>query len=769
MGMPPYFLNPACLADRRKGCKVFAKYAKTRMIRLFLFAYFAVSFQFTYSQLFIIQLKDKVSGTPVEYAYVTARHVNGPVQDKQVTDIRGEAKLKVDLPAIIEISCIGYKNLSDTVTSAGTKILSLSPDYYQLDQVVVTGQFRPQPVDKSIYKINVIDARQFQLKAANNMGDLMKNDLSFQYRSEGVLGDFIRIRGLTGEYVKILIDGMPVTGRVADRIDLGQLSLYNVDHVEVIEGPMSVVYGSSALAGAINIITADYSDKKLLAQADAYYESVGTYNLSTALSAQAGKHTFSINAARNFFSGWGPEDTSRYKIWKPKLQYLAGFGYQYRRKKLRVSVYSDFLHEELRDPGALTLDNLYEKALDGYHFTTRWNNRANFSNTFNDVFVLNLQAGYSYYQKRKVTYLNDLVNLRKTVASDPDLHDTTTFQMFSARGFVSNIPGKKFEYQTGFDLNYESAYGKRTGGYKDISDLSGFMNLVYRPLPLLSLQPGIRVMYNSNYHAPLVYGFNVKFNPANFVLRASYARGFRAPSLKQLYLLFIDNNHEIHGNENLKAETADNFNISLNYALAKSRHALNLELDLFYNVIDNAIQLAINTQRPGWGMYFNVDGRNYRTKGAEAKIGYRFSPSFNLNAGIISTGRLRLNSKDQFAYSTDWVSSANYRFEKYKLQMALFYKYTDSYLEFAGNYDANGRLNGIAQQYIDGYHTLDFTATKDLFQNRLNLSAGVKNIFNVTLVNSFGSITIHGSSNEGAAAGYGRTFFVRLGYRFTKL
>lgn len=101
--------------------------------------------------------------------------------------------------------------------------------------------------------------------------------------------------------------------------------------------------------------------------------------------------------------------------------------------------------------------------------------------------------------------------------------------------------------------------------------------------------------------------------------------------------------------------------------------------------------------------------------------------------------------------------------------MSLYYKYTDSYLEFAGNYDANGQLNGIAQQYLAGYHTLDFTAMKDLFQDRLSLSAGVKNIFNVTMIDSFGSLAIHGSTSDAAAAGYGRTFFVRLLYRFTKI
>lgn len=766
--MPSEALNPVCPANRNKGRKDYFRLAGNRFASLWVFSFFALTFQFSYSQQVVIQLKDKISGMPVEYAYVTFTPVNGAQEDKQVTDIKGEVFLKSGLPAVIRISCVGYKNFSDTLTTAENTIISLSPDYYQLDQVVVTGQFRPQPVDKSIYKIRVIDERQFQLKAASNMGDLLKNDLSFQYRPEGVLGDFIRIRGLSGEYIKILIDGMPLTGRMGDQIDLGQLTLNNVDHIEVIEGPMSVVYGSSALAGAINIITSDYSDKKYQVEAGTYYETIGTYNADLAFSLHKGYNTFNLNGARNFFSGWGPVDTARFQIWKPKLQYMGGFGYQYHKKSFRVIYNTDYLHEELRDLGNPAPDSATISALDGYHYTTRWNNRANFSNTFNDDFVLNLQAGYSYYQKRKITYVNDLVNLEKTIHNSPDMNDTTTFQLFSARGFVSNIPGKKYEYQTGFDMNYESAIGKRTAGYQYIADYSGFMNFIYRPLPVISLQPGIRVMYNSNYKAPLIYAFNVKYSPGHLGVRASYAKGFRAPSLKQLYLEFIDNNHHIFGNPDLKAETANNASLSLTYDHTLNRHAFNVQLDLFYNAIENAIQLAVDTQHPGYGMYFNVDKGQYKTKGAEFQVGYRYSPSLEVNAGVIHTGRSLFDNRSNFVYSTDWVTSAVYRIEKYKLQVAAFYKYTDAYLDFAGNYDVYGQLEGTSQQYMAGYHILDLTATKNLLEDRLTLSAGFKNILNVKLVNSFGSIDPHNSTSGGGAAGYGRTFFINLGYRFSK-
>ncbi|MGD2033905.1 MAG: TonB-dependent receptor, partial [Bacteroidales bacterium] len=591
--------------------------------------------------------KDKVTGQPVEFAHVVARHMGNNSAGKVISDHDGKVRLDLTPPLIIAVSSLGFKPYVDTFRVPGEHVILLSPEYYQLDRVIVTGQFRAQPVDKSIYKINVLDSRQMKLKAANDLGDLMRNELGFRYRSEGIFGDFLSIQGLSGEYIKILIDGIPVTGRVAGKIDLGQLSLFNVDHVEIIEGPMSVVYGSNALAGAVNIITSDYSEKDFTGRVNTGYESVGEYNFDLSASKRFGKSTFSIHGARYFNSGWGPVDTSRHKIWKPKLQYLTGGSYVYRNKSLRLNYNTGYLHEELRDPGELTIENLYESALDGYHFTTRWNNSLSIVNTFHDDFVMNFQGGYSYYGKQKLTYINDLVNLEKTLADNRDLHDTIRFHQVSARGFVSNISGKKFEYQTGFDMNDEFAKGKRVQGARNMFDLAGFMNFIYQPVEEVQVQPGIRVIYNSKFRSPLVYAFNIKYRPGDLTVRGSFSRGFRPPSLKQLYLEFIDANHEILGNPDLKPEDGYNLTVSGEFIHSKRKHNINLSLSVFYNSIRDAIQLAVDTSSPGVGRgkYFNLESDRFSTRGFELDMKYHLFPRITVKTGIITTGRSKPGRK----------------------------------------------------------------------------------------------------------------------------
>ncbi|RPH74789.1 TonB-dependent receptor, partial [bacterium] len=500
---------------------------------------------------------------------------------------------------------------------------------------------------------------------------------------------------------------------------------------------------------------------------DGYFESAGTWNFSADGACRFGSHTVNFHGSRNFFAGWGPVDTSRYKTWKPKLQYIAGAGYLYQRGNLKINLNTDYMKEELRDKGALTLANLYEKALDDYHFTGRWNNRLNLNYTNLDDFVVNLQAGYSFYEKRKITYLNDLVNLEKSIASDRDLHDTTIFNMISARGFVSNIPGRAFEYQVGFDVNSETARGKRTGGNRRLSDLSGFLNFIISPFENLRIQPGLRIMKHSDFSSPLIYGLSLDYKPAAFTFKVSYARGFRAPSLKQLYLQFIDNNHEIHGNPDLRPELADNFSFSADYNIFHDRHMLGIETGVFYNKIKDAVQLAISIQQPGWGKYFNVAQR-YRTRGIEADIHYRYSPGVFVNAGISATGRLKIDDSEEYFWSTDFTASAGWTLTKQELQLALYYKYNDAYLEFAGSYNPEGQLEGIVQQNTSGYHMLDFTVLKKIFDNRISFSAGIKNLLNVTQISSFGNINIHGNTANDLSAGYGRVFFVNAAYNISK-
>jgi outer membrane receptor for ferrienterochelin and colicins len=173
----------------------------------------------------------------------------------QVTNEYGKVSFMIENPGTIAISCIGYKTLIARLKSAPLVEFTLNKSIIEVGEVVVTGQVNPQTTDKSIYKVNVISSQQIRDKAANSLADVFTGSISTSPVNNGILGKSIIMLGLSGENIKILVDGVPVIGRQDGNLDLEQVNLSNIDHIETIEGPMSVIYGSNALGGVVNLIS----------------------------------------------------------------------------------------------------------------------------------------------------------------------------------------------------------------------------------------------------------------------------------------------------------------------------------------------------------------------------------------------------------------------------------------------------------------------------------------------------------------------------------
>ena len=163
----------------------------------------------------------------------------------------------------------------------------------------------------------------------------------------------------------------------------------------------------------------------------------------------------------------------------------------------------------------------------------------------------------------KNTYFKDLTNLNQVLSSNTTAHDTSKFINSKVKATFKFPSQKQFEKEVGIDLNLESAEGKRIELKKQsITDYAIFSNIEWKYKENLVVRPGLRYAYNTNYKAPLIPSIHLKYKLKNSVIRSSFAKGFRAPSLKEQYFNFVDINHNIVGNENLNAETSKNFQTS---------------------------------------------------------------------------------------------------------------------------------------------------------------------------------------------------------------
>lgn len=110
-----------------------------------------------------------------------------------------------------------------------------------IDEVVITGQYKQQSISKSIYKVEVIDAQQIKNMAVTNVAEVLNQNLNILIEpNKGSGNSNANIMGLSGAYTKILIDNIPVVSDegLGNLVDLTKINVNNVERIEVVKGAM---------------------------------------------------------------------------------------------------------------------------------------------------------------------------------------------------------------------------------------------------------------------------------------------------------------------------------------------------------------------------------------------------------------------------------------------------------------------------------------------------------------------------------------------------
>lgn len=126
------------------------------------------------------------------------------------------------------------------ISSSTAQVLDSTRPPELLDEVVITAQFKPTQIDRVITPVKVITSNQLKLTGAHQLRDALMQELSIDIAQASVFGGSPQINGISKENVKIMVNGIPVVGRLDGVIDLNQIPLVNVRRIEIIEGPSSV-------------------------------------------------------------------------------------------------------------------------------------------------------------------------------------------------------------------------------------------------------------------------------------------------------------------------------------------------------------------------------------------------------------------------------------------------------------------------------------------------------------------------------------------------
>ena len=636
----------------------------------------------------------------------------------------------------------------------------------QINEVVVTGQINELSIKKSVHKIRVIDSKIINSGLYQNLANVIEKELNIKLSEDNLLGSSLSIQGISGQNVKILIDNIPVIGRLNGNIDISQISLNNIEKIEIVEGPLSTVYGTDALAGTINLITKKNSDEKKIST---FYESIGRYNIDV-LIAQNKKHNMSYNFGRKYFNGWSenqdfiyipkpqPADTNRYKTWKPKEQFFHKVSYRIKNKDVKWSTQYEMFNEKITNLGRPT-EPYFESAFDEYFYTYRKNIGSNISFK-NNKDKINIILAYNKYKRIKETYFTDLTTLDRNLIENSDAQDTSRFSLLLAKMTFSSNKNNKIQYQTGIELEKQTAKGKRImESFQEQYNFAFFSTAEYTGIKNIILRPSFRIIKNSNFDVPIIPAFNVMYNTSNTQIRLNYANGFRDPDFKELYLDFVDVNHNITGNPQLDPEKSKNIQLSISNEKNKSRLKIKSNVSLFYNSITNKIDLTNTIENPYAYSYFNIE--TYKTKGISAYLNFAHS-KFNLKIGSSYIGRMnKIISEyelDKFNFAIDYNLSSIINISK-TTKLNIFYKNTGSVSSY---YIENNQVN----EYIsEAYNIMDISINQRFYNTKLIVALGIKNLFNVKDINrSMTNNLGHSSSTSMMPIGYGTSFTASINF-----
>ena len=727
----------------------------------------------------------KADGTPVAFATIQLKGLKkGTVADGNGRFIL--SNLTSGKHELI-ISMMGYDPIHQTVLVEKDRPTQLTTQLKaatnQLDEVVITGQYEPQSLKKSAYNVRIIDSERIRLRAAVNVMGVLNNELGFRFSSDLTLGTTdVQLMGMSGRNVKILLDGLPMVDRGDTRESLNQIDINTIERIEIVEGPMSVSYGSDALAGVINIITKKPGTEQLSVNARIQEETAnqeydlltnqGLHIQSMGVTWQKKGWNASAGVTNNTFGGWQGQSVGRTKDWLPKDQLFGHGKVGYRTENTNIYYRLDALKEGLLSQGLENVNN--QQARDQKYITYRYVHQLQGDWKLSDRLQLNSQASYTDYQRRTQTTILDLPTGTRTLSLGEGEQDLSKFVSQTYRATVSYKVSSAVSLQPGVDINLDAASGARILGSPTINDFAFFVSSTLNPTARISIRPGLRFIKNSVYNAPpLIPSLNTKFalTPA-LDLRLAYARGFRSPALRELYFNFFDASHSLRGNPNLKAETSTSFTGSLAW---QATRRFKSTLGFFYNNFNNLISYGTDPSDPSIQVNINID--KFRTTGMTLENVFSWQ-DLHATVGFSYIGRYNnlLGTPDTTAYATPvptfmWSPEVNtnltYAIRKLDTKLSFFYKYSGRRPNYLATVNTDGKVSATLTE-IAAFNWADVTLIKPIGKY-LTLTTGVKNLFNITRLANTSPDTGGAHSSSGPApVSYGRSYFLGLAFQWYK-
>ncbi|MBL7994011.1 TonB-dependent receptor [bacterium] len=565
---------------------------------------------------------------------------------------------------------------------------------YVLDRIIVTATRNEEDAAKTGRSVTVITENEIKNSPYRNIGELLgQQEGIYMVGTRQTHGSIqtISLRGANSNHSVVMVDGMRVTdpSSVDNAADISELSLANIERIEIVRGAHSTLYGSAAIGGVINIITKknNFPGLNVDAGIQTGYFGKGTSELSPNAYVN---YTFSngfyangeviytkvkgINAAVDTVTQQGAYkhfDNDGFR----KLDLIGKIGYKNEKFDIFTS-YKDVAQKSSLDVGAFVDDPNYtidfNRKLFSYGAAYRLNEQLNFSymgeysstarNAVNDSnFVDNMgNSNHSYFKgDYKGTLSNNEfqanLNLHgiRFVAGMGAYRETMTANTF----LLYTDPF--FSYSSAASLDSLDIHSVIYNGYVHV-DIPG--KVINENLSRYAVGLGGRVNRHSSYGNNFTYEVNPSYRlTERSLVFASYATGFNAPSLYRLFTPEKYYTSDIQrGNKNLKPETSVSYEVGYKQTLDDVRFSISWFYTKVKNYIDYVYIWDKNVSIDSLGTDFFRDdyrGDTYLNIGDQIIRGVEAGFNARLNSKLILFGNVTL-IRGQLNYDADKVDVA---------------------------------------------------------------------------------------------------------------
>ena len=675
-----------------------------------------------------------------------------------MTDASGHYFLK-NLPEgdfFLETSSVGYKTERRKVSlRRGTTLeidFEIEEDAVVLDGVVVSANRSETTRQLAPTLVNVLNIKTFENTNSNSLAQGLNFQPGVRVENDCQNCGFqqVRINGLDGPYTQILMDSRPIFSALSGVYGLEQIPANMIERVEVMRGGGSALFGASAIAGTINIITKEpLRNSGSIAHSITSIGGSGDFDNSTSLNAslvtdnnKAGIYIFGQNRQR---SGYDHDNDGFTELPELKAQTL-GF-----RSYLKTSNYSKLTFE--------------------YHHISEYRrggdrlNRPPHEADIAEQLNHSIDGGglnYSLFTPDEKHRVNVYVSAQH-IGRDSYYGTEQNLNAYGETEDLTVVAGTQYIYSfdkclfmpadltAGIEYNYDNlrdemkGYNRKTR--QEVHTESAFLQNEWKNDRWSILVGGRLDKHNLIDHVIFSPRDNLRFNPVRDVnLRLSYSSGFRAPQTydEDLHVAAVGGEATmIRQAENLREEKSHSVSLSADMYRRFGAFQCNLLLEGFYTRLNHVFVL----EEIGKDEEHNAVIKERRNgQGAEV-------------AGVTVEGKVAYLSLVQLQAGVTWQKSHYTRPEKWSKDSSVpaekrIFRTPDWYGYFTATYSPVKPLNialsgtytgSMIVQHMKGYIPKDMAVTTpDFFDMNLKISydfslykfitlqlnAGVQNIFN---------------------------------------